>query len=539
MDAFGVGVYRTRTRTRRGGGNHAAILFGQACGAGDRDRMAMKSRDDFFTIEPLAAGTAARRLGNASLLILVYAFAKFALQFGSTIVIARLVPPAEFGIASLAMPAVFIAVSLSQFGLAQPIMQLPVVTHRLVNTLFWINVALGLAFGAAVAGLAVPAVWFYGEPRVGAVFVVLGASVVFAGLSTQFAAILRRRLLVQRVETANLVAFVGSIAVAVVAALLGASYWAVVLQQILLPVITVAVLAPLAGWRPTAPWDISWHEAKGSIKFGGHLTIFGLAQQLAGSLPTIVAGRVFSPAMAGIYYRSATLAALVPGRIVSPLSGAFIPTLSRLQDDPEAYRAIFGRMITRMNLMLMPVAVLLASSSDLVVRLLLGPSWAEAAPVLAWMSINTMQAAAQGFMWALIASGASREIMRYGIGGAVTSAVAVLAGAQFGLVTMAALYMLSGLFIRIPVLCRLMVRHTPVDLRTILRSYIADIVLAVAFIGVLIGVRRLMADVPDMGQLVTVAALITAAYVARIVLDPALGRDVATALGKITLRRRA
>ena len=115
---------------------------------------------DYFDVSHLAQGNA-QRAGRAGRLVLIIAAFKLVAHLASTIILARLVPPEEFGIAALAMPVVLIAISLSQFGLVEPIVQRPVITHTLVNSLFWANMALGVGFGGLVALLAWPAAATY------------------------------------------------------------------------------------------------------------------------------------------------------------------------------------------------------------------------------------------------------------------------------------------------------------------------------------------------------------------------------------------
>lgn len=492
-------------------------------------------RDAYFDVSHLKEA-AARRAGRSSMLVLTLAAAKLVLHLGSTIILVRLIPPEEFGIASLAMPIALIAMNLSQFGLAQPIVQMPDITHRLVSTLFWVNVVLGVAFGGLLAAGSGLAARFYGVPEVAPVFMALGVSVVFTSILTQYIAILRRRLQIPLLEYGSLVAFAGAITIAIVAALLGASYWAVVLQQLSQAVLNVVIFAAGTRWFPSPPTRINLREARGALKFGGNVAVFNLTQQISLALPTIMVGRLFTPLETGLYQRAQTLANLLPARTASPLASVYVSTFSRLQDDAPAFRAMFERVVTRMNLLLMPAAVVVFVTSDIFVPVVLGQNWAPMAPVLAWLGLIMLQITLeQGLTWSLIACNGSRYLLYYaGWGLALMCATIALTIGQ-GIVTLAMGIIVMNQCLRVPLLAVFALRQTHLTLRDLLRGYGIDLVLALAAIGAALGLRALMPEGAAL-QFFGAAGLVALIYLGRVLADPGLSRDVFKAL-RMAVRR--
>ncbi|MFA9229775.1 MAG: lipopolysaccharide biosynthesis protein [Microgenomates group bacterium] len=482
-------------------------------------------RDQIFKIDDLVNGQNGR-VGVAAIVILAFAAVKMLFQLGSTAVLARLIPPAEHGVVAMAMPAMAIAIALSQFGLAQAVIQRREISHDLVSTLFWVNAGLGIFFAVLVAIIGFPAATFYNEPRVTPVFAALGVSVLFSAILAQYMAILRRRMRIWEIEISGLIALFGSFGVAVIAALAGAGYWALVLQQVLLPIINFAILLFNLRWLPSSPFKMQLKGARDALHFGGHMSVFGIVTLTAHSAATVIAGKFFGDAMTGAYYRSWTLANLPQRQILTALSGAFTPGLSRLQDDPDAFADLFARMITRTDLIMMPISVLMAITADLIVEVLLGPGWALMVPILAWMSLLSAQAAiTNGCNWALTAKGETKVLMNFGFVTAGLILAPLLIGVHFGLVAMTALYMTSLVVLRLPMLCWLVARYTGIGFYATCRPFVMDMAYAIFAGAVLWAIRSQLPQMPAIIELILCTILVGLLYVLRIVADPSMRLD--------------
>ncbi len=496
-------------------------------------------RDKVFDTAHLG-GNLGRRAGRGSIAVILFGIIKIVVQLGTTAILARLVPPADHGIIAMAMPAILIATGLSEFGLADAVIQRDHVTHRMASALFWTNTAIGVLLAAIIALLALPAITFYDEPRIGPVFLVLAPTVVFAAMGGQFIAILRRQMQVRQIETTLLFATVGALAVAVAMALAGMSYWAIAAQIVLQPVFSLVLLSWQTGWQPSAPTRAGFVEAKSFLTFGGTLAISRLIGQLTQNLGFIIVGRVFSPFEAGLYYRSWTLANLPQQRSVGPLASVFLPAFSRAKSNPEELIAVFKRASTRIALITMPVGVGICAGSDLIVAVVLGNQWTETAPLLAWLGILTLQANAMYTLnWALIALGQVRAVFNYRIFTALVTAAALIIGLRFGVVGMVAANMLAIVVILLPVLAVVVVRKSPIKLDVIAATFLPDAAIAAASIGGIFLIRSALPSMPAFAELVITAIIVAAIYAVRILMSPGLRSDVAKVAELVFRKRKA
>lgn len=488
-------------------------------------------RDAVFDVSALRADLG-RRTGRSAMTVIIFALVKLIFTLGTTAILARFVLPAEQGLFAIAVPAVLIASSLSEFGLAQVIVQREVVTHRLATTLFWINVGLGLLLGGCVALLSGPAAAFYGKPEVAVIFIGLAPYVLFLVLTTQYVSILRRQMRIKMIEMTNLVALVLASSLAIVAGYYGAGLWALVIQLVLNPALTFLFLLVLVGWHPSFPRLRDLGEARSALAFGGFLTLERLMGELARNVQVIILGRYFAEAQAGLFYRSRTFADMPGRRIGAPLSGAFIPALSRLQSEPQAYRDMYLRQVTRANLIIVPCGLALVLCADGVVQILLGPDWVDAGPVLQWLGLTPIAAMTlSSLSWALVSCGASKQIFYYRMFSASIVTITSILSSYYGFMAMIIAVVLVPIVVNAPVMMWVTTRHTPLDWTTFGKIVGAELLFVGLALAMGFGLRALL-DWPVLWECVATGGLVCALLGIRIVTNPGLRRDVLSALNR-------
>lgn len=488
-------------------------------------------RDAVFQTEGLKAELS-RKTGQSSVTVILYAGFKLAVQLITTAILARLILPGEHGIVAMAMPALIIARGLSEMGLPQAIVQRAEITHRLVSTLFWINAVLGLAFGALMVLLAEPAARFYGTPEVANVFRALGVCLVCFSLVGQYTGILRRQLRIRSIERSSLVANIASVLVAIIMAFMGYGYWALVVQMVLNPALNLLLLIWQAKWLPSLPWASDrLSEAKSSLSFGGYLLGSRLITDLVNNAPLIVAGRVFSESAIGLYYRAALFSRLPQSKITGPLGGLYMASLSRLQDQPEAFREMYERIMTRLGLIIVPVALLMITCPDLIVAILLGPNWLESGPILGWLALNILTATAMnGFLWSLTAMGETRALFFYRLISLLIVPPVLILGAQYDIVTLVSFFVLTFVLVLFPMLAALALWKTPLTLGTLKRAYLAQGLQALLLFALVTGLRGLLPPLHMLVEFILCGAVIGILSGGAALLNPAQRKDILTAL---------
>src|SRR5215469_17953897 len=131
---------------------------------------------------------------RGGLLTLISQGAQFALQTLSTIILARLLMPADFGIVAMVTALTGLASAFADFGLSEATIQRKEITHEQVSTLFWINLTIGLGLTFLSAALGPVLAMFYREPRLVRIALFLSLNFFLGGLRVQPNALLKRQM---------------------------------------------------------------------------------------------------------------------------------------------------------------------------------------------------------------------------------------------------------------------------------------------------------------------------------------------------------
>ncbi|WP_136637811.1 oligosaccharide flippase family protein [Pseudooceanicola onchidii] len=491
------------------------------------------ARDLFFDVSALRDGLSGTA-GHSTMMVLGFSIMKILIALGSTAVLARLVLPAEQGLAALAIPFVMVAAGLSEFGLAQAVVQRRHITHREVSTLFWIGMLIGCCVTLMFALIATPVARFFDTPDLVPIFRVLSLYVLFSVLAAHYVSILRRRMQIRMIEVSGFGAALASAVLAAVAAWMGAGAWALLIQLLGAEVLNFATLAIRSKWLPSWP-DRAWRRdlstARSALNFGGFLAAERVVMEVMHNLQTVLVGRVFSQLEAGLFFRSQTISRMPQRRVVSPMSGVFLPTLSRVQDDPAGFRAIYHRQVSRGNLVIVPLGLILCSCADVISGFLLGPDWAATAPIMAVMGGNVATSLSlSSLAWCLVATGHSKQFFLARLLINTFLVIAMVLGLQQGLLGMVTYHMIAATFVQGPILAVVAVWLTPLTWGAIRQTLLVDSLVAVAALLAMLALRATL----ELDMVIIEAALAIAImmliYAVRIALNPGIRKDVLKAL---------
>jgi len=338
---------------------------------------------------------------------------KFALHFGSLLVLARILTPDDYGLVGMVTAVTGFILLFKDLGLATATVQRAEVSHGQVSTLFWVNVALSAAIMALTALLAPAIARFYGEPRLTWITLALAGGFLLGGLAVQHQALLSRQMRFRALALVEISAQAAAVTAALFAAWMGAGYWALVIQQLVLAAWTTGALWIACDWRPR--WPARGTGVRPLLRFGGNLTAFGIANYVSRNLDNVLIGRFRGAASLGLYSRAYALLLMPLRQINEPVAQIAVPTLSRLQDQPERYRRYYLNALRLISLVCMPLVALLFVVSREVVLVVLGEQWLGAAGLFSIMAVAAfIQPALNTGGWVYVSLGQTGRMARWG-----------------------------------------------------------------------------------------------------------------------------
>lgn len=412
--------------------------------------------------------------------------ARFAMNIVSTVILARLLDPEAYGLLAMVFVVTNFLTMFRDMNLSLATIQRSTITHQQVSTIFWFNVAISALIAAMIAALAPGIAWFYDEPRLTLITLVLAAPIFLRGFIVQHKALLRRKMNFGAITGIDLASALIGYVVAIFMAWKGYGYWALVGMQIGSTISDLVLTLLITRWWPGLPMRRS--GVRSMVVFGTNLTGYSVIRFTSRSLDNVLIGSYWGAAALGIYSKSRDLVGQVSGYAQSPFSAVGVPSLSRLTDEPEKYRQTFHRLSEKIALIAIGGAVLIGCTAPEVVAILLGEQWTESAPILGILSVLIATETIFGSVnWLFISQGRGGQLFRYGICDATIRMVAILIGLQWGVLGIAISLSLSGVFIHMPFQIWYACREGPVRQRDVYGM------LAPLLIGAAVSVAAIMA----------------------------------------------
>jgi PST family polysaccharide transporter len=203
-----------------------------------------------------------------------------------------------------------------------------------------------------------------------------------------------------------------------------------------------------------------------------------------------------------------------------------MPALSRLPDQPQRYRSLYGQVTQKVGLLTMPAFALSAVTADWVVKILFGPSWEQAIPLVALFSVYAVYLPvlqSTGLLY--LTQARTAEMVRANLLDATVCVLAILAGLHWGVTGVAASLAGVGLVVRLPLAFWLSTRRGPVTMGLLWRS-IAAPASAAAAVAASVGYLRQFEPEPTLLALATTAALALSVALLALLAWPETRREI-------------
>jgi len=320
----------------------------------------------------------------------------------STVVLARLLVPADFGLVAMATVIIAALQLLIAFSFDVPLIQNPNAGRDQFDTAWTINLLFSLGAAAILGALGYPAAEFYHEPRLAHVIHILALAFAVQGLSNIGPVAFRREMRFDREFTFLLAKRVALLAGTIPLAFWLRNYWALVAGQLLGTVLGVLLSYRASTYRPRlslAAKTELFHASK-------WLMLNNLSQFLNGRAAEFIIGRVLGAKPLGIYTIGFEISTLPTTELVAPINRAAFPGYARVAGDLAQLRSSFLNVIGMIALISLPAALGIFAVADLMVRAVLGEQWMASVPIMQVLALfGAIQALQTNIAYIYLATG--------------------------------------------------------------------------------------------------------------------------------------
>ena len=371
------------------------------------------------------------------------------LSWTSTLIVARLLTPSDYGLFGMAMVFQAFLASIYDLGLTAAVIQRRDLTDQQLAQLGGLSVVYGIGFATVTAILAGPIATFYREPAVQWILLVLAAASLVDMLQIMPRALLARDL---RFRTIALIDGFSALVLTVSTlgfAFAGFRYRALVYGEVanaLLTTVLALAIAPRRFARPRRAAGLG-----SAVVYGWQVALSRIASYVSGNADFAVVGRVLGKAPLGAYTFGWTIATIPVDRIASLVARVIPSVFASIQHDVAAMRRYWLGVTEGLAFLVLPAAVGLALTADDFVHVVLGPRW-EAAVVP--LSLLSLFAAVRSLMAVvspiLIATGHAKRNLYFTLLAATVLPVLFWVGTRWGTAGVASAWIVGFPLVSLP-----------------------------------------------------------------------------------------
>ena len=290
-----------------------------------------------------------------------------------SIILARLLEPAEFGLIAMVMVIIVIAQIFTDTGLGSALIQRRRLLPVHYSSVFYFNLFIGALLSLLVFTSATAIADFYNNQELVLLTQVLSVTFLLGAFSSVQTTKLRKELKYPLLTKLTLIASFSGGVIGVSLAFYGAGVWSLVVMSLSKEIIYNILLWNAANWKPSLLFSIK--ALRILWGFGFRMFLARLLDTAFERLDFIIIGKLFDPATLGLYQRARSLNELVSRYSSGSLMRVLFPVLSKVQNDLPRFQNI---IIKSLGIICFVVFLLLGGlyvvSEELIV-LLFGEKW--------------------------------------------------------------------------------------------------------------------------------------------------------------------
>jgi len=311
------------------------------------------------------------------------------IDFVTVLVLARMLTPSDFGLTALAMSLIVIADTVLELPLIQALIRLKYISKSHLDTAFTLGILRGLLLSVVVLTAAWPFSIIYNDNRLTTLVAALAIGPIFRGLYSPGMVKFIRQMSFRQGFIAELLGKIIASMVAISLVYLGGGYWAIVASSVISSVAATLISYLLAPYRPT----LSLLNFSEFSSFMGWYSTAQVASALSWQFDRILLGYFVSKSDLGQYTMASDLSVLPTQSLIGPAMQPVMAAFSRINDDRGRLRNAYLKASHFTMMLAVPTSVGMALTSDMIVYVLLGSKWQEAAIYLQWLALSIVLSA--------------------------------------------------------------------------------------------------------------------------------------------------
>jgi len=433
----------------------------------------------------------------------------FGLQLIVTMILARLLSPADFGLLSAALVIIYFSEIFSSLGMGPALVQRKELEPRHISTGFTANFLFTTLLGLLIY-LAAPAIAaVYRMPELVPILHVLALLFPIRGFAILSEALLKRAGQFRQLATADVVAYtVGYALVGVAMAWSGYGVWALVVATLA----QTTLRSLLLFWR--VPHSVRPHFERSAFQdllgFGGGITLSNIANYFARQGDNFVVGRWLGATALGFYSKAFSLMLLPTSEFSKVIDEVLFPTLSQVHDNRAKLVLAYRHSLGVVALLVLPLSLFALLLAPELIQVVYGSGWQAAVIPFQVLCLSMFFRSAYKINGSIIkACGVVYNFASIQVIYAVLVVVGAIIAQQWG-ITAVAFTSALAIAVNYFLLSRISLRLTQTSWRTFIKWHIPGLLVSLILLVVLITIVSVLRFYAFSALVVLVAAAIAA-----------------------------
>lgn len=309
-------------------------------------------------------------------------------SFIVSIVLARLLLPADYGLVTMVTIFITIANVFVSNGFGESLVQKKDADNVDFSTIFYFEIVFSFGIYMILFITAPYIADFYNEPVLCNVLRVFALRVPLAGINSVQQAYVKKKMIFKKFFFSTIIGTIVSAVVGITLAYRGFGVWALIAQYLCNSVMDTVILWVTVKWRPNLVFSVT--RLKELVAYGWKIMAAGLINSFYSQLRSLVIGKVYTASDLAYYNRAQQFPQLLVTNVNASIDGVLFPAMSNEQNDKKRIVRIMRRSIKVSSFVLFPLMVGLAVVSTPLIRLILTEKWLPCVPYLQVICIQFM-----------------------------------------------------------------------------------------------------------------------------------------------------
>lgn len=319
-----------------------------------------------------------KKMARGAAWMVSFKFLERGLGLISTIILARLLIPEDFGVVAMAISLIAVSELLGAFSFDLVLIQRKGADHSHYNTAWTLNVILACAATIVIVAMAGPVADFYREPRLVPVIYLLAIGSLVEGFENIGVVEFRKQLQFDKEFRYRILKKIAGFSIAVPMAFLLRNYWALVFGTVFGRIVGVAFSYWAHAYRPA----LSLQRVRELMSFSAWTFINNLVDFAHQRSADFVLGRLAGAAPLGVFRVGYEFANLPTTELVAPINRAVFPGYAALSTNRDELQRSYLHVLGLIALFAVPAGLGIAALAEQITLLLLGPNWIAAIPII-------------------------------------------------------------------------------------------------------------------------------------------------------------